>query len=74
MWITRKQIYDNEDVQKMLNYSHYNGIAKHVFSQEIKGYSHADKEAMLYAINEAWYEAFDRYDSAVCDSFIRSAS
>ena len=72
MWIIKKQLYDNEDVQKMLNYLHYNGIAKHVFSQEIKGYSPADKQGMLYAIDEAWYEAFDRYDSAVCDSFIRS--
>lgn len=72
MWITKKQIYDNEDVQKMLNYLHYNTISKAIFINKIKDYNTADKQGMLYAIDEAWYEAFDRYDSAVCDSFIRS--
>lgn len=72
MWIIKKQFYNNDDVQKMLNYLHYNTISKAIFINKIKDYSPADKQGMLYAIDEAWYEAFDRYDSAVCDSFIRS--
>ena len=72
MWIVKKQFYDNDDVQNMLNFLHYNKKALERFKVEIKDYSFADKEAMLYAISESWYEAFDRYDSAVCDYFIKS--
>ena len=72
MWLTKKQIYDNNDVQKMLNFLHYNKTAKNFFFTAIIGFSVPDKRAMLHAVDEAWYEVFDRYDSAVCDYFVKS--
>ena len=62
-------MYSNNDIQNMIQAAKAN---KQQFFDRIDGasISQADKIAIKSAINDGWYEAFDKYDSEVCDHFI----
>ena len=62
-------MYSNNDIQDMIQTAKAN---KQQFFEQIDsaGISQSDKISIKSAINDGWYEAFDRYDSAVCDHFI----
>jgi len=63
-------MYNNDDIQDMITKakkdmdSFYKAIDSY-------GISNSDKNAIKSVINSGWYEDFDRYDSAVCEHFIR---
>lgn len=62
-------MYNNSDIQDMIQTARAN---KQQFFEWIDSasISQTDKTAIKSVINDGWYEAFDRYDSAVCDHFI----
>ena len=62
-------MYNNDDIQDMIQEARAN--KKQFFDQiDSAGISSYDKLAIKRAVNEGYYEAFDRYDSAVCEHFI----
>lgn len=55
----------------MLNFLYSSQVALSKMKHTLEGYSRADINAILYTINERSAECFDRYDSAVAETFIR---
>lgn len=63
-------MYNNDDIQNMLQIAKAN--KKQFFAQiDNAKISPYDKLAIESVVNDGWYEAFDKYDSAVCEYFIR---
>lgn len=60
MFIIKKQFYDGDDIQHMLYFLNANKKAFGKFKKAINGYS-----------SENYTEAFDRFDSAVGEIFLR---
>lgn len=64
----KEGLYNNDDIQEMLdslkNPKHFKGL-------DFKDVSDSDKRAILRVIEDGYYETFDRYDSDVCEQFIR---
>lgn len=62
-------LYNNDDIQEMLdslkNPKHFKGL-------NLSDLSDSDKRAILRVIEDGYYETFDRYDSDVCEEFIRA--
>lgn len=71
MFIIKKQFYDGDDIQHILYFLNANKKAFGKFKKAIIGYSQADIDAILYAVSENYTEAFDRFDSAVGEIFLR---
>lgn len=65
-----KKIYNNDDIQNMLVECHNNETLTTNILDQIR--SDTDRAAIQRAINEKYYEVFDRYDSDVCERFIRA--
>lgn len=70
-YIEKKRFYEYDDIQHMLNFLYSSQVALSKMKHTLKGYSRADINAILYTINERSAECFDRYDSAVAETFIR---
>ena len=63
-------MYTNEDIQEIITKVRNDlGLSKKVLDQ-ITDYS--DWKAVQNVIDDGWYEAFDRYDSDVCEQFIKA--
>lgn len=71
-WIKQKKFYSSDDIQAMLNFiSHHDDRPEyHAFLNYISKNT-TDTGAIKHCISEGWYEEFDRYDSDVCEQFIR---
>ncbi len=71
------KLYDNNDLQVMLTFLQQNEPALQAVAGAAHGYfagmndSCGDKAAIFSVIASASAETFDRYDSAVCETFIR---
>lgn len=74
MIFTKKSdgLYGNDDIQAMIE-TLGNKTYKKEFSAVLKTYgcSSQDKSAILDCLSEGYCERFDRYDSAVCETFVR---
>lgn len=70
-FIKKKQFYEYDDIQHMLNFLNSSQIALSKFKHAFEGYGSADIRAILYVIDEQSAEGFDRYDSDVAEIFIR---
>lgn len=70
-YIEKKRFYEYDDIQHMINFLYSSQVALSKMKHAIDGYSRADINAILYIINERSAECFDRYDSAVAETFIR---
>lgn len=62
-------MYTSKDVQNMIE----KVATDHKFMRFVSnsGISNADFAAIAHVLKTGWYETFDRYDSAVCEQFIR---
>ena len=69
----KKKLYNSDDVQAMLNEITEKKLV-HKFTKEYEAYYNKagrnDLNAILYVINEGWYEDFYRFDSDVVEQFI----
>lgn len=66
------KLYNNDDIQNMISDCKNNpdtDFAKKVL-EHIQ--SDRDRAAISNVIHSGWYETFDRYDSDVCEQFIKS--
>lgn len=70
-YIEKKRFYEYDDIQHMLNFLYSSQVALSKMKHALEGYSGADINAILYTISERSAECFDRYDSAVAETFIR---
>ena len=64
-----KKIYTNDDIQDMLMECNENCNLK---DSILKCFSGRDKSAMADVFEDGYYERFDRYDSDVCEQFIKA--
>ncbi len=62
-------VTSNNQLQDMITYVKRNQPA--AFFEELEKINDSDKRAIKRVIDEGWYEEFDRYDSDVCEEFIR---
>lgn len=70
-YIEKKRFYEYDDIQHMLNFLYSSQVALSKMKHALEGYSRADINAILYTISERSAECFDRYDSAVAETFVR---
>jgi len=69
-----KRMYNNDDIQNMIEAVEsnpepfFNAMNSKVVNNTL---SFRDAEAMRHVVKEGWYEVFERYDSDVCERFIR---
>lgn len=70
-FIKKKQFYEYDDIQHMLNFLNSSQVALSKLKHAIEGYGSADIRAILYVIDDRSAEGFDRYDSDVAEIFIR---
>lgn len=62
-------MYTSKDIQNMIEkVANDRNFMRFVSNS---GISNADFAAIAYVLKTEWHETFDRYDSAVCDHFIR---
>ncbi len=61
-------MYNNDQIQEMITVCHNDPDRKRAILSRIRDLR--DRESIRYAINEGYYEAFDRFDSDVCEQFI----
>ena len=64
-----QKIYTNEDIQDMLTAVKKSDTLR---TKILSCFSEDDRAAMADVLDEGWYERFDRYDSDVCEQFIRA--
>lgn len=70
--ILMKKIFDSDDVQLMIEQvNKYKTVRECLFSH-LKTISAADRGAIKAVLEDGHYERFDRYDSDVCEQFIRA--
>ena len=62
-------MYTSHDIQKMI--SEVKTDPNFLDLLNNSGISGADKAAIAHVLKTGWFETFDRYDSAVCEQFIR---
>ena len=60
-------MYNNDDIQKMIQTVNSNRETFNPFLDEINS---RDRGAIERVLSDGWVEAFDRYDSDVCEKFI----
>ena len=67
------RLYTYTDIQNMLNELNRDTAKKQAFLCRLgqKSTSLSDKNAIISVIRSGWYEDFCRYDSDVCEQFIR---
>lgn len=64
-----QKIYSNDDIQDMITAVNDDQKLK----EKVLGhFSGNDLHAMQDVLNDGWYERFDRYDSDICEQFIRA--
>ncbi len=64
-----QKIYSNDDVQDMISEVNKNLKLKEKLLGHFSG---SDLHAMQDVLKDGWYERFDRYDSDVCEQFIKA--
>ena len=64
-----QKIYSNDDIQDMISEVNKNLKLKEKLLAHFSG---SDLHAMQDVLNDGWYERFDRYDSDVCEQFIKA--
>ncbi len=62
-------LYESDDIQQML--AEVKGSELFGDLIDKSSISDSDKRAIRAVVSEGWYEEFDRYDSVVCEHFIR---
>ena len=62
-------MYTNRDIQKII--SEVKDDPNFLDLLDNSNISGADKAAIAHVLKTGWFETFDRYDSAVCEQFIR---
>lgn len=60
-------MYDYNDIQRMITECRNDADLRKRVKSHFKG---MDFDAISYVFDEGYYEAFDRFDSAVCEDFI----
>lgn len=71
MYIEKKNLYNSEDIQRMLNFLSVSNKALSRFKKALNGYSTQDINAILSTIRYCNADDFNIFDSAVCEIFIR---
>ena len=68
------KLYNNDDIQRMITaVKRDKELCAKLFEQlAIMGVCMSDTVAIGHVLKDGWYETFCRYDSAVCDHFIRA--
>ena len=62
-------LYNNDQIQDMITKVKNDPNLRKKVIQNIPEW---DKRHVQDVLDDGWYERFDRYDSAVCDEFIRA--
>lgn len=60
-------MYDNNDIQKIIDELNVNKELKEKVMSFVNPF---DSDSVLYVLNEGYTEAFDRFDSDVCEEFL----
>lgn len=71
MYIEKKNLYNSEDIQRMLTFLSVSNKALSKFKKALNGYSTQDINAILSTIRYCNADDFNIFDSAVCEIFIR---
>ena len=61
-------MYNNDQIQEMITVCHNDPDRKKAVLSQIK--DQRDRDSVRYVINDGYYEAFDRFDSDVCEQFL----
>jgi hypothetical protein len=64
-----QKIYSNDDIQDMITAVNADQKLK---EKVLSHFSGNDLHAMQDVLNDGWYERFDRYDSDICEQFIKA--
>ncbi len=64
-----QKMYNNDDIQDMIEECNESNELKEAI---LNNFSGADKRAMIDVLDDGYYDRFDRYDSDVCEQFIRA--
>ena len=70
--ILMKKIFDNDDVQLMIEQVNKYKTVRECLFTHLKTSSAADRGAIKAVLEEGYYERFDCYDSDVCEQFIQA--
>lgn len=70
-FIEKKQFYEYDDIQHMLNFLNSSQVALSRLKYAIEDYGSADVNAIIHIISGWSAEGFDSYDSDVAEIFIR---
>lgn len=62
-------MYTSQNIQKMM--SEVRNDPNFLDLLDNSSISRNDKAAIAHVLKNGWFEAFDRYDSAVCEHFIK---
>ena len=62
-------MYNNDDIQAMIDKVNNDGIQDQIVNCIVFGH---DRASIRRVLHEGFVEAFDRYDSDVCEKFIRA--
>lgn len=68
--IQKEGMYNNQDIQNMIIKCNSDGILKQKILDSITNIS--DRSAISDVLEDGDYERFDRYDSDVCEQFIKA--
>lgn len=70
--LVKKKLYDSNDIDAMLSCVSTNDTLKaNIKAIALKRYSILDVSQIFHCIECGYSESFDRFDSAVCEEFIR---
>ena len=64
-------MYNSDQIQDMITTLKSDNARLKIFCERLEKVNADDRIAIMDVIRDGWYERFDRYDSDVCETFIR---